>query len=479
MSIKRNTTLNIVGAAAPIAVTLFTVPIYLKIVGHERYGALVIVWAILGYFGVFDLGLGRATANRMSTLNQGPAQSREQLVWTAALLNSGFGLAGAVVLFIIGGWLGRFLSVPPALHDELSRALFWVALVVPLSTIPGVFAGALQGRERFVQLNITTSLDSVLFQLAPLAAAVRYGPNVANLVLAVVLARVAITVVYFAFCVGCIPLRRVPSIDSSLMRPLLRYGSWVTVTGIVAPFLSTMDRVMLGAIAGTRAVTYYAIPFNLVSRVLVLPTAFSGALLPRMSRQTDRERDQLTEQALSALLVVVSPLIMIALLLLDPFLHWWLTADVAGPAARTGEIICLGLWTNSLAYIAQVRLQAVGRPDVISKLLLLEMVPYLLLFFLAVRAWGPPGAALAWTIRATVDAALIFRAIHISRQAVRTIGAAGIQLTLGAAVTFTLSRYDPTRWILGLLLLLSMTRWAWMNAPSSIQTVTRKHLAWT
>src|SRR5690625_2351351 len=63
-ALVRNTLLNLIGQVAPLLVAVVTVPFVVRGLGEARFGLLALSWAVLGYFGVFDLVMGRAEIGR-------------------------------------------------------------------------------------------------------------------------------------------------------------------------------------------------------------------------------------------------------------------------------------------------------------------------------------------------------------------------------------------------------------------------------
>ena len=72
--IVRNTVLNLVGLVVPLAVGFITIPMVVRALGNERFGILALVWVVLGYFGLFDLGLG-GWQRRLGRKNQRPIRT--------------------------------------------------------------------------------------------------------------------------------------------------------------------------------------------------------------------------------------------------------------------------------------------------------------------------------------------------------------------------------------------------------------------
>src|ERR1700756_5547584 len=105
--ISRDTAINMVGAILPLLLTLLTIPPYLRLVGDVRFGVLAMVWLLLSYFAIFDMGLGRATSRSIAQLKGGDARERASVFSTALLINNAFGVVGGFALWAVArGFLG-------------------------------------------------------------------------------------------------------------------------------------------------------------------------------------------------------------------------------------------------------------------------------------------------------------------------------------------------------------------------------------
>ncbi|HLA63206.1 MAG TPA: flippase, partial [Rhodothermales bacterium] len=427
MSVQRHTAYNVAGAVVPLLATFVTLPLYLRLIGEERYGILVIVWTVLGYFGLFDLGLGVAVTNRIAAFKDRTAAEREEVFWTALVLNLALGCVAALLLWGVGAVLfQRLIDVPGPLAAEVYTALPWMAVAFPLLLTTSVMTGALMGREEFLAQNAVGVVTGLLIQVAPLAVAWGVGPSLPALVIAVLVVRVLGGGALFALCVRRLPVGFRPRPARSHAHALFSFGGWVAVTGIVGPLLSTLDRVIIGAVSGARAVTYYTVPFNLTTRISILPGSLSSALFPRFSSASPAEADALSEQAIRTLVVVLTPLIVLGLLIMEPVLHVWVGAAFAAQAASVGEILAVGMWANCLATTPYTVLQAQGRPDLVAKFHLVELVPYLVLLWFGLQWWGVVGAALAWSVRVWADGLLLFGASRIRYTGVMAGGLAAL-----------------------------------------------------
>lgn len=59
----KNIAWNLAGLGGPLIVAALTIPALIRMIGLERFGLLALAWGLIGFAGIFDLGIGRATTN--------------------------------------------------------------------------------------------------------------------------------------------------------------------------------------------------------------------------------------------------------------------------------------------------------------------------------------------------------------------------------------------------------------------------------
>lgn len=470
VSVSRHTAYNLAGAMLPLLLSLLTIPIYIGLIGEARYGVLAVAFLLLGYFGLFDLGLGTATAQRIAAVGDDQPAQRADTFWTALTMNLGLGVVGGLLIWPVAVYFfGHVFNVEAGLRDELRAAIPWLALALPLATVSGVLTGALQGRSRFLELNAVSVLTSVLTQLVPLGVAWVWSPDLALLLPAVVATRVFAILVLLALCDAHVFRGQPRRFSRVQARSLLGFGGWVTVTAMIGPLMTMLDRFAIGATLDARAVTHYTVPFQLVEKTLVVPAALTSAIFPRLSAHPAEHARPLALAALRALVAVMTPLLVVGVIVVEPFLAWWLSLEFAGHAGRPAQILLLGFWINAFARVPYVALLAADRPSLITKCLMAELFPYLLGLYWALQHWGLTGAAVVFGIRTAVDCGLLMYFAGILRDGIRMLVVPAALMTCSLLLALQPPATHTLHVVTALALLVLAVAWAWMSAPPELR----------
>lgn len=457
MSIGKHTLANVTGAAVPLLITFATVPLYLRLIGAERYGVLAVIWALLGYFGFFDFGLGRATAQRMARLESSANDERCGLLWTAILLTAVLGIIGGVVLWLsANSLLIHVISITDENRMEALGAIPWLVLALPLLLVTSAMNGALQGRERFVAINAVGIVGNILNQLMPLMVAWLGHQGLEFLVPAALSGRLFSSFLLFIQCRKYVPLHGMPRIDRAHLKPLANYGGWVSLISMLAPMLVTIDRLMIGAISGAKSVAYYTVPYSVVSYLMILSGSLASALFPRLAAAQPEDAYALATHSTQILVGIMTPVVIVTLAVVHPFLILWVGEKFADRAAGVSEIILLGVWLNSFVIPHNARLQAEGRLKTILGIYLCEIPLYFFMLWKGLEHWGIAGAAAAWSLRVAMDTVLLLWASGALKQTLSGSLPATVLVALAALITF---ETDPASlWrVFGTSLLLAMS----------------------
>jgi O-antigen/teichoic acid export membrane protein len=400
---------NVIGALLPLAVALGTVPFYIHQIGLARYGVVSITWVLLGYFGFLDFGLSRASANALAKLGHASPRERSPVLVTAFCCNLGLGLFGGLILYFAGNFvLLHVVKIPGSLIVETREAYPWMAAMLPLGLLSGVTTGALESREKFLLSNTLGSFGTMAGQIVPLICAYRIGPSLDVVIPATLLMRLLTVLLSYAIVIRLEwPVR---IFDASLLwaRKLFGYGSWVTVSSVLNPLLDTSNQLIIGAMLGAASVAIYSVPMMLATRSQVFATSLSRTLFPRNSRGTHEDAVDVTRRATVSITYGFGMVCAPAILLAGPFLHLWLGHRFAMASEPIAQLLMFGAWTNGIAFLPYGFIQARGKPHVTAAIGLVEVIPYFAALWFLVTTMGLEGAAIAWTLRVTLNCAALY-----------------------------------------------------------------------
>lgn len=398
---------NALGRGLPLLLALALTPLLVQQMGLERWGLFTLALALVGVFGIFDLGIGPALTRGLSErMTQGEDAEAGKLVGTAMVALGGFAALGAGVLWAVLPWLMQSaLNVPPAMQEEALIAFRILACAAPLIVLNAALWGVLAAHQRFAAANLVTIPVAVMYYVGPVIL-LSFWQSLIGVMLVLVACRLANTLSYLWLARPVLP--RLSVGNPRMVLPLLRIGGWMTFASVLNQALLYADRFLIGALLTLAAVAYYATPLDLVLRMWILPVAIAQALLPAMASAfrllPEVTAGLLRRGALLMVLLTLPPCLVLAGIG-DWVLGLWLGADFATGGGMVLRILAAGIFFSCLAYAPNALLDAIGRPDATAKLILIQVITFLPLSALMLWLWGIEGAAMAWAIRAAADCA--------------------------------------------------------------------------
>ncbi len=442
--VAKNAVWSVTGIAVPAVVALVAIPFLLGRIGLERFGLLALIWMGVGYFSLFDMGIGRALNQQIAA-----CLAREQTDRVPALVRTGtstlvvLGMLAAVVVALLAPWLvDAVLGIQASLRDEAVTAVLILAASLPAVLLSTGQVAVMEGFQQFrgvalvrIPLGISNFAVPALISLFSQSLAVITLSLVAARVLALLALRGMVRAQLRA-------LGGQPVFDRSLLSGLLRFGGWITVSSLVGPVLVYFDRFFIGAIRGLEAVAYYVTPFEVLSRLSMLPQAIMAALFPALTQAIASASPDVAALAGGAgrvMLFALLPVTLCFAMFPVELLSLWLDAEFAEQGSMVVRLLAAGVMVNTLARVPFTALHSAGRADVTARIHLLEVLPYLGLLWWAIVHFGVAGAAFVWLLRATADTLLLWQAVarHVPALAAQAVRYSLLAVVLGPLVVFS------------------------------------------
>jgi O-antigen/teichoic acid export membrane protein len=406
---KKNIIWSLMGNGLPLIAGVILFPKVIDSYGLNQFGLLTLAWALIGYFSLFDLGLSRALTHQISQATSENRSAREiaELTETTLIIIWVLGIFGGLILWFITPWIViSLLKIPSdSIHGSI-EAFSLLAFVIPIVVHTSGLRAILEALHQFKSASLIRTFMGVGTFLGPYISSF-ISTSLTSPIVALILLRL-LTWGMHIFAVHKTQILSAPHtlFNAGWLKPLFQFGGWMTVSNIIGPFLYYLDRFFIASILGASAAALYVAPYELITKMLIVPAAISGVLFPIFAKQWVNDPDisakRLNQGIFYSAILLIPPSILLCFFAPE-WLELWLGSKFSetGPAVVTW--LSIGILFNSAAQIIFSKVQGAGRSDWTAKLHIAELLPYFALLWISLNIWGIAGAAFTWTARVFID----------------------------------------------------------------------------
>jgi O-antigen/teichoic acid export membrane protein len=415
--VAKNTIYNLFGYGIPLIVAVVFIPLLIKGLGDEKFGILNLAWVVIGYFSFFDFGIGRTLTKIVAEkIGLNRIEEIPGMFWTSFFLMLVVSLIGTLLLiFFSPSLVYNFFSISKELQEESINTFYALALSIPIVTTTAGLRGVLEAYQKFGIINSIRVILGVFTFLGPLIC-LAFTKSLFWIVIFLILIRIVVWMLYLIQCVKVnINIKSQFKFDSELIKPVLKLSGWMTVSNIVGPLITYLDRFLIGALLSVAAITYYATPYEVVTKLFVIPTALVGVLFPAFSATFINQPELSKKLFLKGnkfIFIFLYPIILLIITFAYEGMELWLGGKFAEKSSLVLQLLAVGVLLNSFAFLPFTFLQGIGRPDIPAKINLIELPFYLLAMWFAIKQLGINGAAVVFSLLFFINTLIQFFVVH-------------------------------------------------------------------
>jgi O-antigen/teichoic acid export membrane protein len=188
---------------------------------------------------------------------------------------------------------------------------------------------------------------------------------------------------------------------------MLAFGKWVMASSILGPLILYADRFVVGGVAGPHAIALYSIPFQFAQRMSLISNSIGSAAMPGLSKMNEDNAIESIERIFSTLLIICLIIFTVSALMSNLFFRNWLPLSSTSEVSSIFIILVAAFSINCFTAITHFYVSSRAKPSIITRSMIIEFIPYLILLFVMSSTFGIIGAAWSFLILCTVDFVII------------------------------------------------------------------------
>lgn len=409
-------------------VSLLYTPYMLRMMGQREYGLYSLVASIISYLTILDLGFGNAIV-RYTAKYRAEGKTEEQFKMFGMFL----------VLYIIIGviafctGLGLYFNVDNIFGDtmtsiELEHArimmlilVFNLAFTFPMS----IFGSIMTAYECFFFPKIIT-IARIILNTSIMILLLSQGYKAVAMVSLITFFNVLSLLINFVYCKSKLRIKiKFGRFKWGFLKEVSIYSFWIFLNAIMDRVYWSSGQFVLGAVAGTTAVSVFAVAIQMGSMYLQFSTAISSVFLPKVTSMVtknakDVERSDLFIRTGRIQNLIMSLILFGFIVFGRQFIYLWIGKDYSEAYIMTLAVF-ISLYTPLIQNMGITILQARNQMKFRSLLYIVLAAIAMVAEVIFAKLWGGIGCAIAVALALLVGQGFVMNVYYHKVQHVNII----------------------------------------------------------
>ena len=294
-------------------VQLVYTPFLIRMLGQSEYGLYSLVYSIIGYLTVLDLGFGNAIVVYTAKYRVQKKYDEEKKLHGMffvifCIIGVIAGILGLVLFFNVENIFASTMTI-----RELSKAkimMLILSLNLLITFVFNIYSSIITAYEKFTYQKLMAILNTLLKPLFMIPL-LFFGYKSITMCIVLTLINLIIMLSNYVYCKKKLEVNiKFLGFDKNVFKEIFGYSFFIFLGVIVDKVNWSVDQFALGAVSGTIAVSLYSVASQVNSLFINLSTAISGVMLPKMSKMIAKNAssDDITNEFIKVVFLMASGL---------------------------------------------------------------------------------------------------------------------------------------------------------------------------
>lgn len=400
-NIRKNIIFSGIGYILPILAALATIPIMTAKLGVDLYGLYVICASLIGFMTLVDLGIGQTIVKYVAEYEAtGQLIKVKPMLRVALFIYLVIGCASVLGLYLGAPYLAAGLyqdSVKQALAQDVLRI---TALPLFFSYLNQFYLNICKAYHRFdLPAIIHNSANIGGIMVATLV--LLFGYSLREVIWGYVFVQLIALLSGYWASQQILPVRMsiYPHFEKAIFKEIVSFSAYTFVSNFISSLASRADKLLIGLIIGTEAVTYYQIPFTIAQMANGIIHTLVHITFPRFSEMfstNDKAGILSLYKMATDIAFLVSMMIAVMLIAVgSDFLSLWISPSFAHLASTPLVIMAVYFFLHSNTVVGYWVLQGGGQAKLTAFMSLMDAIAYFAALYYLGKSYGSTGAAIA------------------------------------------------------------------------------------